>query len=80
VSNISLGGVRIFSDEYIKVGKRLEIEFFLPNGFSVTALSKVVWIEEQRSDENGLYEVGLEFIEIQPHALQELEKVLSEEE
>jgi len=45
VSNISLAGVRIYSDEYINEAERLELEFFLPNGFSVKALARVVWIK-----------------------------------
>lgn len=76
VSNISAGGVRIYSDERLKVGKRLEIEFFLPNGLSITAIARVVWIDELPPNSDSLYDVGLEFINLPPHATKELEAVL----
>jgi len=34
VSNISLGGVRIYSDERFDEGESVELEFFLPGGHS----------------------------------------------
>ena len=84
VSDISIGGVRIYSDEYLKVGKCQEIEFFLPNNLSITATARVVWIEELPPDSVALYDVGLEFIDLPPHAANELgtvlEKIDSEEE
>jgi len=78
VSNISSGGVRIYSDEQFMVGKRLEIEFFLPKGFSVTAIARVIWIDELPPDSDSLYDVGLEFINLPPHAMKELEAVLKD--
>ena len=78
VTNISSGGFRIFSDEKFKIGKRLEIEFFLPSGFSITAIAQVVWIDELPPNSDSLFDVGLEFINLPPHALKELEAVLKE--
>jgi hypothetical protein len=80
VSNISLGGVRIYSDEYLKVGKCQEIEFFLPNNRSITATAKVVWIEELQPGSAALYDVGLEFIDLPPHAAEELRTILDTED
>lgn len=34
VSDISLGGVRIYSDERFDVGEEVEMELHFPNGFS----------------------------------------------
>jgi hypothetical protein len=76
ITNISLGGVRIYSDEPLKVGKRLEIEFFLPENISVTAMARVVWIEELPAGASARYDVGLEFIDLPPHTVKELESVL----
>jgi hypothetical protein len=76
ITNISLGGVRIYSDEPIEVGKRLEIEFFLPEDVSIIAIVRVVWIEKLPPDARAPYDVGLEFIDLPPHALKELESVL----
>jgi len=76
IANISLGGVRIYSDEDLKVGKRLELEFFLPDGNSIRALARVVWTETLPSDADAVYDIGLEFIELSEVAMNELKKVL----
>lgn len=78
VSNVSLGGIRIYSDERLKVGKRIEIEIFLPNGFSVVAITRVVWINELPQDSEAQYDVGLEFIHLPVGAMEELKEVLGE--
>lgn len=78
VSNISLAGVRIFSDEYLNEGERLELEFILPSGFSVKALARVVWIKEQPPGSAAPYDVGLEFIDLHEKAKNELKAVLED--
>jgi hypothetical protein len=76
VSNISPAGVRIYSDEPLEEGKRLEIEFFLPSGYSVVAIMRVVWTKKLPPDSDGKYDVGLEFIHLPPVAVDELKSVL----
>jgi len=76
VSDISPGGVRIYSDERLEEGKRLEIEFFLPSGYSVVAIARVVWVKELPPGSEGLYDVGLEFIHLAPIAFDELKSAL----
>ena len=75
IHNISLGGIRIYSDEHLKEGKRLELELFLPSGKSVEAIAKVVWSRELPSDSEARYDVGLEFISLPPNAADELKKI-----
>lgn len=76
ISNISLGGIRIYSDERFKEGKRLEIELFLPKGQSIEAIARVVWIKELPPDSAALYDIGLEFISLPPNAIQELKSIM----
>lgn len=76
VSNISPAGVRIYSDEPLEEGKRLEIEFFLPSGYSVVAIARVIWTKELPPDAKGRFDVGLEFIHIPPIVINELKSVL----
>lgn len=76
VSDISPNGVRIFSDEYVEPGRRLEVELFLPSGPTVVALVQVVWINRLPSDADASYDIGLEFIRLPSGAEQELESVL----
>ena len=76
VMNISLGGIRVYSDEGLNIGKRLEVELFLPNDMSMVCTAKVVWQQSLREGAVARYEIGLEFLEISPDDLRRLAKVL----
>ncbi|MFQ6069451.1 MAG: PilZ domain-containing protein [Candidatus Aminicenantales bacterium] len=78
VYNIGLGGIRVYSDEYLKEGKRFEIELFLPDGLSVEAITRVIWIKELPPQAEARYDVGLEFIELSPGAAEALKQLLEE--
>jgi len=74
--DVSLGGIRIFSDEPRRVGELLKMEFFLPDVPPVTYTAEVVWIEPLGPDAPARFDVGLKFIQLEPDALQLLVKVL----
>jgi hypothetical protein len=74
--DISLGGVRIFSDDELKVGKLLKMEFFLADVPPVTYTAEVVWVERLPAGSPARFDVGLKFIQLEPDALQLLTKVL----
>jgi hypothetical protein len=76
VSNLSLGGVRIFSDERLDLGQELDLEFFLPNGSVLEAKSRVIWLKELPPGSKGVYDVGLEFAALSKKARRELSSVL----
>jgi len=76
VSNLSLGGVRIYSDERLDIGQELELEFFLPNGVVVKASARVVWSKELPPGSQGVYDVGLEFLALSKRARKELSHIL----
>jgi len=75
-SNLSLGGVRIFSNNPLKEHELLDIELALPNGKSIVATARVIWIKALPPGSTALYDVGLEFSLIAPEALQELKSYL----
>jgi len=75
VINIGLGGIKIYSDEGLKIGKRLELELFLPDETSVVCTARVVWQEPLPEGAVAKYEMGLEFLEISPDGLQALVNV-----
>ncbi len=77
-SNISLAGVRIYSNKPFKKGQALEIELLLPNGNSLTAIVKVVWISALPPGSEAVYDVGLEFLNIADDVIPELQSVLEE--
>jgi PilZ domain len=62
--DISLGGVRIFSDDPVKVGALLSLDLFLPDQSTVVCKGKVVWVEELPPGAPALYDVGLRFTEL----------------
>jgi hypothetical protein len=74
--DISLGGVRIFSDEKMRVGELLKMEFFLPDVTPVTYTAEVVWTEELPSGSQARFDVGLKFIQLEPAAIRLLMSVL----
>ena len=78
VSNISLGGLRIYSDERWDVGEGVGLELHFPNGFFGKGSARVVWIKELPPDSGASYDVGLEFLEFPDETIKELTEMLKE--
>jgi c-di-GMP-binding flagellar brake protein YcgR len=76
IHDISLGGVRISCDEELPANTQLEMEFFLPNGYALAAIARVVWIRKRPEGSESPFEAGLEFMHLNPDAAHELEKFL----
>jgi len=76
VSNISLGGMRVYSDVEFRGGQRLEIEVFPPGAASLVLLAGVVWCQELPADSAARFDVGLEFIDLAPESVERLRQVL----
>jgi len=68
--------MRIYSDEYVEAGRRLDIELFLPSGSTVEAIVRVVWIKELPRAASAMYDVGLEFVRLSASAEQKLSAIL----
>src|SRR5437868_6214655 len=64
--DLSVGGIRIFTDDSLTVGKRLEIELFLPDGGSLTVDVRVAWVKKLENDEFAQFEAGLQFLGVDP--------------
>lgn len=78
VSNISMGGVRVYSDTRWNIDEEVELELHFPSGFAGKGKARVVWIKELPPDSGAGYDVGLEFIELPEGVFQELNKVLKD--
>jgi len=76
VTNLSPGGVRIYSDERLDTGQVLDLEFFLPNGSVIKARATVIWIKELPPGAKAIYDVGMELIKLSGKARKELALVL----
>ncbi|MCL2449959.1 MAG: PilZ domain-containing protein [Polyangiaceae bacterium] len=74
--DISVGGVRIYSDEALRVGELFKLEFFLPEVAPATYTAEVVWVDELPAGGPARFDVGLKFIQLEPNALRRLLQVL----
>lgn len=74
--NIGLGGIRIYGDEPLKIGRRLELELFFPDRTSMVCTARVVWQQALPEGSVAKYDIGLEFLGISPDGLGRLKKVL----
>ncbi len=78
--DISLGGVRVYSDEPYKVGQLVKMEFFVEGGPPLTYTAEVVWVEKQPRDAPARFDVGLKFVDLSPEALEFLRSLLGPED
>ena len=68
IKDISAGGVKILTSVYIPLGTSVRLKITLPNfGDSIGPVGKVVW--GNRSENSGMYEMGIEFEQISPDIL-----------
>lgn len=71
------GGLRAYSDDPQKPGRRLELEILLPDQDSVTLLAEVAWVESlPPPDAPARFDVGLRYVRISREDLQRLGQVL----
>ncbi len=54
----------------------MDLEFFLPDGATVKARMKVVWIKEMPPESDAVYDVGMEFVGLSEGAAEKLKAVL----
>ncbi len=76
--DIGLGGVRVYTDEELKEGSRLELEIFLPDGTSVVFKVEVVWVDKLPEGAPARCDVGLMFTAIHPQYRERLSSVLKQ--
>lgn len=61
--DVSRGGIRVYTDDALELGTRLELELFLPEGDSLTVDVRVAWIRELVG-QDARFEAGLEFLAV----------------
>ncbi len=74
--NISLGGMRVFTDEDFAVGTRLDIDVLLPDSTSVRCWAQVVWRIELDGNSPARFDAGLKFLDMASQDVQRLASVL----
>lgn len=75
--DISLGGMRVFSDEGLGIGSRLDLEIQVSDGPPVRCWAEVVWLVPLNDGSPATFDVGLKFIDMAPQDIQRLAAVLS---
>ena len=71
------GGVRLFSDEQMKVGDRLDLTLFTPDGEEIEATVRVVWVNALQPDADAAYDVGLTFERVLPEHAERLTQLVA---
>jgi PilZ domain len=78
--NVSMGGARVFSDERMKVGSKLNLELMPEPETSVSVLARVAWIDELPEDAPAKFDVGLEFLDVPEEMVSRLAAILQRDE
>jgi hypothetical protein len=78
--DMSLGGVRIYSDQSFAKGERLTLEVMTVDAPLTTFIAEVVWIEELPAGSPAKFDVGLRFRAVDPNQAQFLEALLNNSE
>jgi len=66
VHDVSLGGLRAYTDETYRVGARLELELHFQVGQAVV-LAEVVWVQVNGAGAPARYDVGLRYVDAAEH-------------
>ena len=78
VNDISLGGLRVYSDVSLEVGHRQEIELLFSDGGSATLTVEVAWVEALPPGSPALFETGLQLVDVREEDLSRIAKVLGD--
>jgi Tfp pilus assembly protein PilZ len=78
IVDISIGGIRVYSDDRYKPGKLLFLELFFPDGASATLTAEVVWVQELPSGSGSRFDIGLRFVNLLPTDLERINNVLGD--
>jgi hypothetical protein len=68
--------MRVFSDEALSIGERLDLDVLLADGTSVRCWAEVVWRIGLGAGAESKYEIGLKFTDMAPTDIQRLASVL----
>jgi Tfp pilus assembly protein PilZ len=73
--DVSRGGIKVYTDDDLEIGTRLEIELFLPDGDSLTVDVRVAWVRAL-FEGDARFEAGLEFLAMDQARLAALERCI----
>jgi c-di-GMP-binding flagellar brake protein YcgR len=62
--NVSLGGMRVYSDEKLTVGEALELDLLLDEETTARCWARIAWVEKLAHSRGAAYDIGLEFTDM----------------
>jgi c-di-GMP-binding flagellar brake protein YcgR len=62
--DVSPGGARVYSDDRLEVGQKLELDLQVTKERLVSVLARVVWVDELPAGGPAKYDIGLEFLDV----------------
>jgi hypothetical protein len=74
--DVSLGGLRVYSDRTLRVGERLNLELHTEEFPPVACTTEIARIELLAAEAPALFGVGLRFVNLDPIAIKVLLHVL----
>ena len=78
VNDVSVGGLRAWSDTSHTPGTRLELELLFPDGTSATVLGEVVWVDPVPFGAPARFDLGIQFVDAMPGDLERIARVLQD--
>jgi c-di-GMP-binding flagellar brake protein YcgR len=62
--DVSLGGMRVYSDEKLTVGEALELDLLLDEETTARCWARIAWVEKMDRSHPARFDVGLEFTDM----------------
>jgi Tfp pilus assembly protein PilZ len=78
--NVSMGGARVFSDDTMKIGAKVNLELLPDADTSVQVLARVAWIDALGDGAPARFDVGLEFLDVPEEMVSRLAAILQRDE
>ena len=63
-TDVSLGGMRVYSDEGLEVGSRVELDLLIGDDIVVRCWARIAWVETLPPGSAASYDTGVEFTDI----------------
>jgi len=78
ILDIGLGGMRVYGNKPLRLGKEMDIKLFLPNGKIIDVRVRIAWVNALPPGSEAPYDIGYEFIELSPETHQEIKSMLED--
>lgn len=78
VVNVSVGGIRIYTDKHVGIGETVEIELHLPTRKPILGRGRVAWERTLPELAPYRYDLGLEFIGMETADAEDLARFIAQ--